>query len=79
MTPSINGTQHEWLSAWMTLSINDTQNNNLCYYGEWQYAECRVLFIVMLSAIMLSVIMLSVIMLSVIMQSVIMLSVAVPF
>jgi hypothetical protein len=49
----------------MTLSIT-----MLCHY-----AECRVLFIIMLSVIMLSVVMLSVIMLSVVMLNVVMLSV----
>ncbi len=41
------------------------------------YAECRILFTIMLNVIMLSVIMLSVIMLSVIMLSVAMLNVSV--
>ncbi len=55
---------------YVTLSISDTVRNIALHY-----AECCILFIVMLSVIMLSVIMLSVIMLSVIMLSVIMLSV----
>ncbi len=47
----------------------------ICHYAERDYAECRVLLIIMLSVITLSVVMLSAIMQSVIMQSVIMLSV----
>jgi hypothetical protein len=63
----------------VTLSINDTQHKQqlsitmLCLY-----AECCVLFNVMLNVIALSVVMLNVIMLSVVMLSVIMLSVTVP-
>ncbi len=44
-----------------------------------QYAECRVLFIIVLSVIMMNAIIVKVIMLSVAMQNVIMLSVLVPF
>ncbi len=40
----------------MTLSITDTEPNNALHY-----AECEVLFIVMLSGVMLSVVMLSVV------------------
>ncbi len=43
----------------MKLGINDA----------WYYAECRVLFIVMLNVIVLSVVMLSVAILSVVMLS----------
>jgi hypothetical protein len=57
----------------MTLSINDTQHNNALYY-----AECRILFIVMLIVIMLNFVILSVIMLSVIMLNVVTLSVVGP-
>jgi hypothetical protein len=45
----------------MTLTINDTQHNNLC-----QYAERHLLFIVLLNVIMLGVIILDVAVLSVI-------------
>jgi hypothetical protein len=34
-----------------------------CHYGEWRFAECRDLFIVMLNDVMLSVVMLNVVML----------------
>ncbi len=44
----------------MTLGINDTQHNNT------HYAECPILFVVMLSAIMLIVVVLFVVMLSVV-------------
>jgi hypothetical protein len=47
----------------------------LCYHVEFHYAECRILFTIMLNVVMLSVVMLSVVMLSVIMLSVIILSV----
>jgi hypothetical protein len=57
----------------VTVSIHDKSITMLCHY-----AECRILFIIMLNIIMLSVIMLSVIMLSVIMLSVMMLSVIMP-
>jgi hypothetical protein len=43
--------------------------------NECHYAECRVSFIVMLSAIMMSVVMLSAIMMSVVMVNLIMLNV----
>ena len=58
MTLSISDTQHKW---------HHTQHNSVLYY-----AECRVLFIILLSVIMLSVVMLSVVMLSVVMLSVVM-------
>jgi len=54
----------------MTLSINDTL---FCHY-----AECRVLFIVMLNVKMLSVIIMSVIRLGFIRLNVVMLSVVAP-
>jgi hypothetical protein len=50
----------------------------LYHYVERHFAECRVLFVVMLSAIMLVVIMLSVIMLIVGMKNVFMLNVVAP-
>ncbi len=40
----------------MTLRIIDTQHNN-----DLHYAECRILFIVMLSVIMLNVVMLGIV------------------
>jgi hypothetical protein len=45
----------------MTLSIINTQHNNVVPCAECWYAECRILFTIMLSVIMLSVIMLSVV------------------
>jgi hypothetical protein len=56
----------------MTLNINDSQHNNPLHY-----AECRVLFIVMLSVVVLNLIMLSVIVLNLIMLSVVMLNVVI--
>ncbi len=38
---------------YMTLSINDTQRDNSLPYADCSYAECNVLFIVMLNVIML--------------------------
>jgi hypothetical protein len=54
----------------MTLSITE-----LYHYAECCNAECRILFIFMLSVVMLSVIVLSVVILRVIMLSVVMLSI----
>ncbi len=76
VTLRINDTQLIRHSAYTTLSIYDTQDNNTLYL----VSLCQVRFIVMLSvfifsAIVLSVIMQSVVMLSVVMPSVIMLSV----
>jgi hypothetical protein len=59
----------------MTLSIINTQHNNDLTCAEFRYAECHILFTIMLSVIILDFIMLSVIMLNVIMLSVIMLNV----
>jgi hypothetical protein len=53
----------------MALSIT-----TLFHYAEGCYAECRILFAVMLSAIMLNVVRLSFIMLNVVMLNFIMLS-----
>jgi hypothetical protein len=50
----------------MILSINNSQNNYALHY-----AECLILFIVMLIVIMLNVFMLSVLMLNVVMLSVV--------
>ncbi len=50
----------------MTLNVNDSQHNNALHY-----AECRVIFIVMLSVIVLNLIMLSVVMLNVVILSVV--------
>jgi hypothetical protein len=61
MILSINGTQYKLHSAWQ-------------HCIEYHYAECRVLFIVLLNVVMLSVIMLNVILLSFIALSVIMLN-----
>jgi hypothetical protein len=50
---------------YVTLSITDTHHYNaLLHYTMRLYAECRVLFIVMLSVILLSALILNVIMLS---------------
>ncbi len=59
-----------------TSNTNDAQHNNLPLLWVSCYAECRVLFNVMLIAIMLSVVMLSVVMQSVAMLSVVMMSIA---
>jgi hypothetical protein len=59
----------------MALSITNTHHDNAQNYAGCRYAECCVLFIVMMSVIMLKVIMLSVVMLNVIMVSVVMLNV----
>jgi hypothetical protein len=45
----------------MTLSIGDTEYNNVLPYAECSIAQSRVLFTVMFSVIMLNVIMLSVV------------------
>jgi hypothetical protein len=45
----------------MTLSINDTQPNNALPCAERRYAECHVLFTIVLSDFMLNVVMLSVV------------------
>jgi hypothetical protein len=50
----------------MTLSITDTQHSNALHY-----ADCHILFIVMLSVFMLNIIMLNVVMLNVVMLSVV--------
>ncbi len=47
----------------------------LCYYPEFHYAECPILFDIVLNVVMPSVIMLNVVMLSVVMLSVVMLNV----
>ncbi len=51
-------------SLFVILSITDNQHKTLC--SEWHYAECRKLFIVMLSVVRLNANMLSVIMLNVV-------------
>jgi hypothetical protein len=38
----------------MTHSINDTQHNNALSCAECRYAECRILFTIMLSVSMLN-------------------------
>ncbi len=40
--------------------ITDTEHNNALHYAEFLDAECRILFIVMLSVVMLNVVILSV-------------------
>jgi hypothetical protein len=45
----------------MTLSMSDTQHNNPIHCAHYYYAECHVLFTIMLSVIMLNVVMLSVV------------------
>ena len=59
-------TKHSIMGLFVTLSINDTQQNNLLHYAKCCYVECHILFIVMLSVVILIVIMLSAVMLSVI-------------
>ncbi len=49
------------MGLYVTLSIIDTQHNNVLPYAECRYAECHILFIVMLSINMLNVVMLSVV------------------
>jgi len=49
MTLSINGTKHNWTHS-MTM-----------HFAEYRYAECQILFTVMLSVSMLNVVMLSVV------------------
>ncbi len=51
----------------------------LFYFAECPYAECRILFTIILNVNTLSVVMLNVIMLSVVILNVIMLSVVAPF
>jgi hypothetical protein len=53
----------------VTLSISDSQNKRHSALQCSAYAECLILFTIMLNVVMLSVVMLSVIMLSVIMLS----------
>jgi hypothetical protein len=55
----------------MKLSEIDNQHKNTLHHSERHCAECRGLFIVMMSVVMLIVVMLSVIMLNVVMLSVI--------
>jgi hypothetical protein len=55
----------------MTLRITYTQHSRALSNAGHRYAECRVLFIVMLSFNMLNVIMLSVVWLNVVMLSVV--------
>jgi hypothetical protein len=67
----------------MTLSLSDIQRKNALPDAECRYANCRILFtimlsVIMLNAIMLSVVMLNAIMLSEVMLNVVMLSVVVP-
>jgi hypothetical protein len=59
----------------VTLGISDTQHNNALPCAERPYAECRILFTIMLSVIMLYVVMLSVIMLNIVMLRIIMLNI----
>jgi hypothetical protein len=59
----------------MSLRISDTQHDNNMPCSDGRYAECHVLFTIMLSVIMLNVVMLSVIMLNIVILSVIMLNV----
>jgi hypothetical protein len=40
----------------MTLSITDTRHNNALLCAECRYAECHILFTIMLSVVMLSVV-----------------------
>ncbi len=72
----------------ITLSMRDSRDERQNLTTLHHYAECRVLFVVMLSVAMLNVVMLSVIMraamlnvfmLSVVMLNVIMLSVVAPY
>ncbi len=44
----------------MTMSIIDTQHNNALNYAKRCCAECRILFIVILSVLMLNVVMMNV-------------------
>ncbi len=55
----------------MSLSISVTQHNNTMSCADGRYAECRVLFTIILIVIILNVVMLSVVMLNVVMLSVV--------
>ncbi len=55
----------------MSLSISDIQHNNNMPCADGRYAECHILFTIMLSVIMLNVVILSVIMLNVVMLCVV--------
>ncbi len=65
VTLSINGTQHKWHAAQLTISIETLCIE--CHYAERYYAGCYISFIVMLNVVMLSVVILSVVMLNVVM------------
>jgi hypothetical protein len=55
----------------VTFSITKLSISKLCHYAERSYAECRILFIVMLKVNTLSVVMLSVTLLNVVVLSVV--------
>jgi hypothetical protein len=39
----------------MTLILNDTEHNRLLYNNALHYAECHILFVVIMSVVMLNV------------------------
>jgi hypothetical protein len=45
----------------MTLSVSDTQHNNVLPCAECRFAECSILFTIMMNDIMLNVVLLSVV------------------
>ncbi len=62
----------------MTFIVMTFSVTKLYHFAKRHYADCRILFVVMLTAVMRSVVIVSVIMLSVIIMSVIMLNVVAP-
>jgi hypothetical protein len=60
-----NDTQHKGLDLCVSMSITYTQHYNALHNVECLYAECKVLFSVMLDVFMMSLVMLNAIMLSV--------------
>ncbi len=71
-----NDTQHKGLKS--DIEYNDTQHNETLPLCRCHCAECRDLFIGLLSVIMLSVVMLNLVMLNIFMLNVVMLSVVAP-
>ncbi len=56
---------------YVTLSINESEDNNALYCAECHHTECRIWFIIMLCVLILNAILLSVAMLNVILMSVV--------
>jgi hypothetical protein len=49
------------MALYVTLSINDTQNNNVQQYAKRHYDECRILLIALMSVVVQNAIILSVV------------------